>query len=311
MDGTGEFLGFFASNDVKKSLFEKLLDVVLTEEQLNKFLPSTPPSYGSIFTGADGLVYTLNKEPGSTIQRHSINGLDLVRRAFLSPRLQRRRRPLRHQRRADAGGGQRGLYHCRGPGGAFPLPFRRQLGRERTGGPVRSRHRAWGRMRTAVSTCSTPNGIISRYSSPPPCSWIFTGPSTCMPRGGMMKAAYCWKPSSPATAPPTSSACTWARNYMQAGGVRPSDTGIQDRRSQSRVFRSLLGAAQPLAAGAHAVYPHRPARPGRGRRGGQEPLPSEKARPCKGAADPGPVLPLRSGSPAHQAVCPASHRHSL
>ncbi len=77
MDGPGEFLGFFASNDVKKSLFEKLLDVVLTEEQLNKFLPSTPPSYGSIFTGADGLVYTLNKEPGSTIQRHSINGLDL------------------------------------------------------------------------------------------------------------------------------------------------------------------------------------------------------------------------------------------
>ena len=51
--------------------------MVLTEEQLNKFLPSTPPSYGSIFTGADGLVYTLNKEPGSTIQRHSINGLDL------------------------------------------------------------------------------------------------------------------------------------------------------------------------------------------------------------------------------------------
>ncbi len=77
MDGTGEFLGFFASNDVKKSLFEKLLDVVLTEEQLNKFLPTAPSSYGSIFTGSDGLVYTLNKEPGSTIQRHSINGLDL------------------------------------------------------------------------------------------------------------------------------------------------------------------------------------------------------------------------------------------
>ncbi len=77
MDGTGEFLGFFASNDVSKSLFEKLLDVVLTEEQLNQFLPSIPPSYGSIFTGADGLVYTINKQSGSTVQRHSLNGVDL------------------------------------------------------------------------------------------------------------------------------------------------------------------------------------------------------------------------------------------
>ncbi len=77
MDGTGEFLGFFASNDVNKGLFEKLLDVVLTEDQLNRFLPSVPPSYGSIFTGSDGLVYTVNKQAGSTVQRHSLNGLDL------------------------------------------------------------------------------------------------------------------------------------------------------------------------------------------------------------------------------------------
>ena len=84
MDGTGEFLGFFASNDVIKTPFEKLLDVVLTEEQLNKFLPSSPPSYGSIFTGDDGLVYTINKEPGSTVKRHSLNGLDLFAgRAYL------------------------------------------------------------------------------------------------------------------------------------------------------------------------------------------------------------------------------------
>lgn len=86
MDGTGEFLGFFASNDVQKSMFEKLLDMVLTEEQLNKFLPSTPPSYGSVFTGRDGLVYTINKQPGSTIQRHSLNGMDLFSgRQYLPP----------------------------------------------------------------------------------------------------------------------------------------------------------------------------------------------------------------------------------
>ena len=77
MDSTGEFLGFFTSNDVRKSFFEKILDVVLTEEQLNHFLPATPSSFGSIFTGSDGLVYTINKEPGSTVKRHSLNGLDL------------------------------------------------------------------------------------------------------------------------------------------------------------------------------------------------------------------------------------------
>ena len=78
LSGAGDFLGYFASNDVTKSLFDGLLDLVLTEQQKNQFLSITPPSFENIFRGSDGLVYTINKGSTATIKKHSINGLNML-----------------------------------------------------------------------------------------------------------------------------------------------------------------------------------------------------------------------------------------
>lgn len=77
MNGTGDFLGFFASNEVSVNIFEKLQDFFLTAEQKKSFLKRTPPSFGNIFRGPDGLIYTINKGSNVNIKKHSINGLNM------------------------------------------------------------------------------------------------------------------------------------------------------------------------------------------------------------------------------------------
>ena len=78
MSGTGSFLGYFASNQVQRSLFDGLLDMILTEEQKSQLLQVTPASFENIFRGADGLVYTINRGSTSTLKKHSINGVDML-----------------------------------------------------------------------------------------------------------------------------------------------------------------------------------------------------------------------------------------
>ena len=77
MNGHGEFLGYFASNDVSVSISEKLQDIFLTDRQKDSFLKKIPASFGGIFRGSDGLVYTTNKGEGVNIKKHAISGLDL------------------------------------------------------------------------------------------------------------------------------------------------------------------------------------------------------------------------------------------
>lgn len=77
MDANGEFLGYFASNQVNKSLYAKFLDVFLTEEQLSKFVSYTPDSFGNIFMGVDGLVYGTCMGLQRTIQKLSYAGTNI------------------------------------------------------------------------------------------------------------------------------------------------------------------------------------------------------------------------------------------
>ena len=79
MNGKGEFLGYFTSNDVSVSISEKLQDIFLTNEQKSNFLKKVPPSFGGIFRGSDGLVYTTNKGKGVNIKKHAISGYDLFK----------------------------------------------------------------------------------------------------------------------------------------------------------------------------------------------------------------------------------------
>lgn len=78
MSGSGSFLGYFASNEVDKGIFDTLLDYILTDEQRSRLPQATPPSFENIFRGADGLVYTINRGSTSTIKKHSINGVDML-----------------------------------------------------------------------------------------------------------------------------------------------------------------------------------------------------------------------------------------
>jgi hypothetical protein len=79
INGTGDFLGYFASNNVNVSFFEKMRDAFLSEEQKKIFLKRTPPSFGNLFRGPDGLIYTINRGQGVNVKKHSISGLDLFR----------------------------------------------------------------------------------------------------------------------------------------------------------------------------------------------------------------------------------------
>jgi DNA-binding beta-propeller fold protein YncE len=76
--GNGDFLGYFATNQVRKTAFELLLDLILNEEQKSKLLNITPPSFENIFRGSDGLIYTINKGGTARIKKHSINGVDML-----------------------------------------------------------------------------------------------------------------------------------------------------------------------------------------------------------------------------------------
>jgi len=78
MNGYGEFLGYFASNNIEMSMTQRLMQAVLTEEQQARFLRVVPAVYANIFRGEDGLVYTINRGSGATMRRHSISGIDLL-----------------------------------------------------------------------------------------------------------------------------------------------------------------------------------------------------------------------------------------
>ena len=80
IDGLGNFLGYFTSNDVNLAFFEKLKELVLTEEQQSLLLQiRTPPSFGNIYRGGDGLVYTINRGSDVVVKKHAISGLDMFK----------------------------------------------------------------------------------------------------------------------------------------------------------------------------------------------------------------------------------------
>lgn len=77
MNAQGEFLGYFASNSVNKGWYAKLLELIMTDEQIAKLTSYTPDSFGNLLYGTDGLVYSVCIGQGKKIQKHSYSGTDL------------------------------------------------------------------------------------------------------------------------------------------------------------------------------------------------------------------------------------------
>lgn len=283
---------------------------MLTEEQLNKFLPSTPPSYGSIFTGADGLVYTLNKEPGSTIQRHSINGLDLFAgRSYLPAFSAAGDLFVTNDGRmlvVDNAGyitvvDREGHFLCRFGGNS--------AGSERVGLfdlATGVGEDADGRL----YVLDAKRNYIQIFE-PTPVQLDIYRALDLYAEGRYDESRVLLETILTRNSTSYFVRLYMGQNYMQQGAY---DQAIREfkiagaKAEYSEAYWELrnlwlqehmlyiLIALLVLAVAAVAVksLSHR-----------------KKPAPAKEPRTRGPVLPLRSGSPAHQAVCPASHRHSL
>lgn len=79
MDGGGTFLGYYGASNVHLSPFEQFLDAILTEAQKSRSLKRTPPSFANIFRAPDGLVYSINRGNGATVNRHNIGGINILK----------------------------------------------------------------------------------------------------------------------------------------------------------------------------------------------------------------------------------------
>ncbi|HJD23145.1 MAG TPA: hypothetical protein H9694_03255 [Firmicutes bacterium] len=89
MGATGDFLGYFASNTVNRSLYDIFVDLVFSEEQKAQLASVQAASFANIFRGSDGLVYTINRGDQSRIKKNSINGVDMLQNNDNLPQLNR------------------------------------------------------------------------------------------------------------------------------------------------------------------------------------------------------------------------------
>lgn len=87
MDAGGSFLGFVSSTTVNKSLSEKLLRVILTQEQLDRMMSSTPDSYANVLMSGDGLLFAVNQGAGKRVQCLNYRGSDLFANIAALPTL--------------------------------------------------------------------------------------------------------------------------------------------------------------------------------------------------------------------------------
>lgn len=77
MNAQGEFVGFFASNAVTIPIKYRLYDLILTDEQMQRYGLGTPPKFGNIMMGTDGLVYAVMSTATSKLQKLSYGGTNL------------------------------------------------------------------------------------------------------------------------------------------------------------------------------------------------------------------------------------------
>lgn len=78
MSQSGEFLGFFAVNKAKLSLFQKIQTLVFTREQLSRLLNRNPTTFANVALDHRGIVYTVTLEQHEDpIKKHKTNGSNM------------------------------------------------------------------------------------------------------------------------------------------------------------------------------------------------------------------------------------------
>ena len=80
LDKKGSFLGYFATNKVRKGFMDYVYDFLFTAEQKkNLGLTVTSPLFSNLFTDKDGLLYSTTNyaEPYTYVQKHNTAGINL------------------------------------------------------------------------------------------------------------------------------------------------------------------------------------------------------------------------------------------
>jgi len=86
LSNTGEFQGFFASNQVHLTWFEKLQQLVYTDAQLeNLGINFTPPVFTSVYIDSTGIVYSSSSgQAVENIKKHNTQGTNMIADMFVS-----------------------------------------------------------------------------------------------------------------------------------------------------------------------------------------------------------------------------------
>ena len=76
---TGEFLGYFGSNQTSKSLVETIQDIFFTAEQIAQLFNRKPAAFTNVAIDQDGLVYTITANgEGNVVKKHNVAGSNIL-----------------------------------------------------------------------------------------------------------------------------------------------------------------------------------------------------------------------------------------
>lgn len=82
LDENGNFLGYFATNKVKKSLKEKMQELIYSDEILDLIGSTQPPVFTNVYCDADGLIYSTTSysavEDYNRVKKHNTSGKSLI-----------------------------------------------------------------------------------------------------------------------------------------------------------------------------------------------------------------------------------------
>jgi tetratricopeptide (TPR) repeat protein len=75
LSSSGEFLGFFATNDVQLSLRQQLENLLFSDRQLEQVVDRNPVSFSNVYVDEDGLVYSTSFGLNiSNLKKHNTDG---------------------------------------------------------------------------------------------------------------------------------------------------------------------------------------------------------------------------------------------
>ena len=78
-DKTGQFVGFYGSNQTSISFLERLQDMIFTKQQLEQLFNRIPKSIYNAAPGPDGLIYSVTQnEVHNSVKAHNMAGINVL-----------------------------------------------------------------------------------------------------------------------------------------------------------------------------------------------------------------------------------------